>query len=117
MPDFDIPGLGRARMALTLLAKEPTARGDDEIKRAIIHELYPEIRAARLAGHPWKKIRAAILADIKIRISEHGLLVIFAAIDKEYEEKTSVKALPVGRFKPTKKKVGRPRKDEEVSEC
>ena len=87
MPDFDIPGLGKARMALTQIAKEPTNGGGDEIKYDLIHALYPEIRATRLAGHPWKKIRAAILANIQFRISERKLQIIFAAIDKEYEKK------------------------------
>lgn len=111
MADFDMPGIGKVRMALTQLAKEPAKNGDNGgIKRALIHELYSEIRAARMAGHSWKKIREAICQDINIRLSEPTLVLFFSEIDKEYEIKTGVKALPQRAPQKQKKKMERPRK-------
>lgn len=110
MADFDVQGLGKVRMTLTRLSKEPSIRGNDSIKREVIKEFYPEIRAARLAGHAWGKIRIAIIQDLKMKLSEGKLIVMFSDIDKEYEEKTGVKALPQRAPQNQKKKLGRPRK-------
>ena len=51
MADFDMPGIGRARMGLTELARSPARRGGcATVKYELVRELYTEIRAARLAG-------------------------------------------------------------------
>ena len=56
MPEFDVPGLGKARMALTELARNPHAsRRQEQMKTQLIESLYTEIRAARMAGYSWKK--------------------------------------------------------------
>jgi len=106
-----MPGIGRVRMALTKLANEPSVKGNEDIKKALIKALYTEIRAARIAGHSWNKVREAILADVSIRLSEQALVRYFAEVDKEYEERTGVKALPMRVSQIRRKKaVRRPRK-------
>lgn len=58
MPDFDMPGIGKARMGLTELARSPARRGGcSKVKYELVLELYTEIRAARLAGHSWEVTR------------------------------------------------------------
>ena len=97
MAEFDVPGLGRARMALTEMAKKPqTSRRDSRIKIMLVRSLYTEIRAARLAGHSWREINESIRSTgIKPLISNQFLSEKFHQIDKEYENNTGVKALPV----------------------
>lgn len=97
MPDFDIPGLGRARQALTALAKTPRqTSGMNTIKKMIVKELYTEIRAARLAGYSWVKIKKTMSeAGLQPHLSEKLIAKFFVDIDKQYERETSVKALPV----------------------
>ncbi len=95
MPDFDIPGLGRARQALTALAKSPrSTHGLTAIKKSITKALYTEIRAARLAGYSWASINKAICdSGLQPRLSEKLLAELFREVDKEYERETGVKAL------------------------
>ena len=89
MADFDMPGIGRARMGLTELARSPARRGGcAAVKYELVKNLYTEIRAARLA-------------------SVKALAAFFAEIDKRYEAETGVKALPETG---AKRKRGRPRK-------
>ncbi len=96
MPEFDVPGLGRARMALTELARSPRASyGQKQMKTQLIESLYTEIRAARMAGHSWKKIMESIRkSGVVVRFSPAFLQKSFAEIDKRYEKETGVKALP-----------------------
>lgn len=102
--EFDIEGLGFARMALTELAKNPkkSAGKDISIQRGIVESLYTEIRAARLAGHTWREIHAAVRENVKVAISCSLLTRLFGELDKKYEDETGVKALP--REKPGRKK-------------
>lgn len=96
MPEFDVTGLGRARMALTELARNPRAsRGQEQLKTQLIESLYTEIRAARMAGHSWEKIMESIRkSGVAVRFSLLFLRKSFAEIDKRYEKETGVKALP-----------------------
>lgn len=96
MPEFDVPGLGKARMNLTALARNPRASlGASLIKEQLVESLYAEIRAARLAGYSWKRIRAAVLeSGVSVRFSAGFLRKSFSEIDKRYEKETGVKALP-----------------------
>ena len=108
MADFDMPGIGRARMGLTELARSPARRGGcSAVKRALVQELYTEIRAARLAWHSWEVIKNSIRGSVDVRISVKALAAFFAEIDKRYEAETGVKALPETG---AKRKRGRPRK-------
>ncbi|OUO94719.1 hypothetical protein [Cloacibacillus sp. An23] len=108
MADFDMPGLGRARMGLTELARSPAKRGGcNAVKYELVKELYSEIRAARLAGHSWLVIKNSIRSNVNVLISEKALAEFFAEIDKRYEAETGVKALPETG---AKRKRGRPRK-------
>ena len=111
MADFDMPGIGRARMGLTELARSPSSRSHGEsvqrVKRELVKELYTEIRAARLAGHPWKTIQKAVVKEIRVSISAPTLAKFFHEIDKRYEAETGVKALPETG---AKRKRGRPKK-------
>ncbi|WP_281679795.1 hypothetical protein [Synergistes jonesii] len=96
MPEFDVPGLGKARMALTELARSPRAsRGQEQMKTQLVESLYTEIRAARMAGHSWKKNMESIRkGGVAVRFSPIFLRKSFAEIDKRYEKETGVKALP-----------------------
>lgn len=110
MADLDIPGLGHARMALTALAKKPKqTSGMKALKMAIIRELYPEIRAARLAGHSWMSINNALKGSgMEPKVSTHYIGKAFRRIDKEQEKLTGVKALPVDAQHGGKKKKKSP---------
>lgn len=111
MSDFDMPGIGKARMGLTELARSPSSRSHGEsvqrVKRELVKELYTEIRAARMTGHSWESIRKVIMSNVSVRISVDCLSSFFAEIDKRYEAETGVKALPETG---AKRKRGRPRK-------
>ena len=120
MADFDMPGIGRARMGLTELARSPARRGGcAKVKYELVRELYTEIRAARLAGHyteiraarlaghSWEVIKNSIRGNVDVRISVKALAAFFAEIDKRYEAETGVKALPETG---AKRKRGRPKK-------
>lgn len=114
MADFDMPGIGRARMGLTELARSPARRGGcAAVKRALVKELYTEIRAARLAGHSWEVIKNSIRGSVDVRISVKALAAFFAEIDKRYEAETGVKALPETGVKRGR---GRPKKAAAASE-
>ena len=108
MPEFDVPGLGRARMALTELARNPRASyGQKQLKTQLIESLYTEIRAARMAGHSWKRIRAAVSeSGVVVRFPVGFLQKSFAEIDKRYEKETGVKALPPATRRREKKSPG-----------
>ena len=68
MADFDMPGIGRARMGLTELARSPARRGGcAKVKYELVRELYTEIRAARLAGHSWEVIKNSIRGSVDVR--------------------------------------------------
>ena len=104
LPIEDIEGIGKARMALTKLAEMPGKRGNGSINRNLISELYTEIRASRIAGHSWAKIAKCISDGIpSIKVSDTFLKNTFMQIDKEWEEKTGVKALPRSRYKKREK--------------
>lgn len=108
MPDFDMPGIGKARMGLTELARSPARRGGcSKVKYELVKGLYTEIRAARIAGHSWEVIKNSIRGSVDVRISVKALAAFFAEIDKRYEAETGVKALPETG---AKRKRGRPRK-------
>lgn len=108
MPDFDMPGIGKARMGLTELARSPARRGGcAAVKYELVKNLYTEIRAARLAGHSWEVIKNSIRGSVDVRISVKALAAFFAEIDKRYEAETGVKALPETG---AKRKRGRPKK-------
>ena len=96
MAEFDVPNIGFARQALKKLADNPSVlHGMGEYKKKIIRELYPEIREARLAGHSWQKIAAAIKdSGVRPTISQNFIAVVFREIDNWYEKETGVKALP-----------------------
>ena len=115
MADFDMPGIGRARMGLTELARSPARRGGcAKVKYELVRELYTEIRAARLAGHSWEVIKNSIRGSVDVRISVKALAAFFAEIDKRYEAETGVKALPETG---AKRKRGRPKKAAVAPEC
>ena len=58
MADFDMPGIGRARMGLTELARSPARRGGcAAVKYELVKKLYTEIRAARSRGIPGRLSR------------------------------------------------------------
>lgn len=102
MADFDMPGIGRARMGLTELARSPARRGGcAAVKYELVKKLYTEIRAARLAGHSWEVIKNSIRGSVDVRISVKALAAFFA------EAETGVKALPETG---AKRKRGRPKK-------
>lgn len=108
MPDFDMPGIGKARVGLTELARSPARRGGcSKVKYELVKELYTEIRAARIAGHSWEVIKNSIRGSVDVRISVKALAAFFAEIDKRYEAETGVKALPETG---AKRKRGRPKK-------
>jgi len=89
--EFDYPGLGKARMALTALAKDATTSGRGRaraFKKALTQELYVEIRAARKTKHSWKVIRQALVKNVSIKISERCLARLFNEIDIEWERET-----------------------------
>ena len=94
--EFDVPGLSRARMALTALAKTPKAsHACNVMKKQLVKTLYAEIRAARIAGYPWKRIHEAIRESrVEPRMSVTYMVKCFCIVDKEYERETGVKALP-----------------------
>lgn len=95
MADLDIPGLGRARMALTELSQKPNTKGGASgVKQAIIKELYTEIRAARIAGYSWKKITERINQNVQISVTPSVVRTVFCSLDKKLEVETGVKALP-----------------------
>lgn len=116
MADFDIPGIGQARMNLALLADTPVV-GQSEIKRALIDELYVEIRAARIAGHSWRAVAEAINSAVKMKISKEMIVSYFRELDKKYEAETGVRALPEQMKRkqpvlyPSVQKRGRQRKE------
>lgn len=94
--EFDAPGLNQARRLLTSLAKAPKASyAGQNIKLALIKALYPEIRAARLAGYSWRSIHKTLReANAQPHMSLNLMCDYFCAIDKQYEKETGVKALP-----------------------
>lgn len=93
--DFGIEGLGEARKALAILAKQrPRSHENAELKEAIVRALYTEIRAARMAGHGWKKIQDSIRC-IKASVAIPILKRFFEELDAYYEKTTGVKALHV----------------------
>ncbi len=47
MADFDMPGIGKVRMALTQLAKVSAKQCDGNINSVLIRDCNTEIRAAR----------------------------------------------------------------------
>lgn len=96
MPEFDIPGLGRARMKLTDLLKIPAKRSSSmkKVKDDLVEALYTEIRAARLVGHSWTTIAGAIKTETKVKVSKEYISRAFALIDKKVEAETGVRALP-----------------------
>lgn len=104
---FDCEGLGRARMALVEMARKPKANPKNSVTYDLVHELYVEIRDARLAGYGWKAIKEA-LGVTKIGMSASTLARVFSEIDKKYESETGVPALNVNAA-PAKKR-GRPAK-------
>lgn len=114
MAEFDLPGIGKARMRLTELSRNPIKRGctSDSVKHDLVEALYAEIREARIAGHSWKRIRAAIVQDLNLNVSPNYVSETFTRIDKMHEEKTGVKALSSNRKGGRKKGGGR--KNQEV---
>lgn len=96
MADLDLPGLAKARAALTSLAKNPrSSHAAQAMKMQLVEALYPEIRAARFAGYSWKKIYDALRENnVRPYMSINCLAEMFSAIDKKYEKETGVKALP-----------------------
>ena len=108
MPDFDVPNIGKARAALTALAKEPRpSRSMSIAKTQLVRALYTEIRQARLAGHTWREIYIAVRdSNVSPRMSVGFLTQKFHEIDKQFERETGVKALPTdpGRGKASSKK-------------
>lgn len=91
MAEFDVPGLSKARMALTAMAKQPKLSRAGQLIRA----LYTEIRAARLAGYSWKSINTALRdAGVKPYLHNNTISSLFHAIDEQCEKETGVKALP-----------------------
>lgn len=93
--EFETMGLGKARMQLTELAKFSPKRLDDGPKYKVVEELYVEIRAARLAGVSWQKIRKALVNNItKFEITPLKLAKVFHDIDANYEKETGEPALP-----------------------
>lgn len=96
MPDFDVPNIGKARAALTALAKEErTSKGMAWAKTQLIRTLYTEIRQARLAGHSWRGIHLAIRSsNVTPKMSLNFMRNTFRQIDKQFEKETGVKALP-----------------------
>lgn len=89
------------------MARSHKGTGNSEVKRALVEALYTEIRAARITGAPWKSIRAAVRKYVDVRMSAQALQALFAAVDREYEAKTGVKALPAAGGRMRKLKEGK----------
>ena len=69
MADFDMPGIGKARMGLTELARSPARRGGGAaVKDELVKKLYTEIRAARVAGDSGGGIKKFIRGRVDGRI-------------------------------------------------
>ena len=96
--DERLPGLLKARGALTALAAKPSKSGTYARLGAhkYIRALYPEIRAARLAGHSYREIakKLAEIPDIPKFTPSH-LATVFKEVDAEWAKETGAPAIPV----------------------
>lgn len=109
---WDIEGLGRARMDIAALAKSPVNSPRSELRHKLVDALYTEIRAARIAGHSWQKIKDAITANVNIRISAQALRDFFAELDHAYAKETGTTAIEPLKSKGKKRtKKNLPAKD------
>ena len=92
MADFDMPGIGKARIGADGAGEVSGRRGGcSKVKYELVRELYTEIRAARLAGHSWEVIKNSIRGSVDVRISVKSLAAFFAEIDKHYEAETALR--------------------------
>ena len=94
------PGILKARGALSSLATKPSKSGTYARLGAhkYIRALYPEIRAARLAGHSYKEIvkRLWEIPEIPKFTASH-LATVFKKVDAEWARETGEPAIPVER--------------------
>ena len=104
MPKVDVPGLEKARALLAQMTANPKSNTRLGVVRALIEELYPEIRSARLAGHTFDEIREMLVETCGIQFTSGTLARNFGTVDREWESRTGVKALPGIRYEKAKKR-------------
>lgn len=95
--DERLPGLLKARGALTALAAAAPAKnsGARLCVREYVRQLYPEIRAARLAGHAFRGISKKLSETPGVpKISPTYLAAVFADVDVEWAKKTGEPIIP-----------------------
>ena len=94
------PGILKARSVLASLSTKPSksSRYARTGSHKYIRELYPEIRAARLAGHSYKEIvkRLWEIPEIPKFTASH-LATVFKEVDAEWARETGEPAIPVER--------------------
>ena len=92
------PGILKARSALANMSMRPSksSRYARTGSHKYIRELYPEIRAARLAGHSYKEIvkRLWEIPEIPKFTASH-LATVFKEVDAEWSRETGEPAIPV----------------------
>lgn len=105
--DDALPGLLKIKSALATLAAN-IGRSGLGGKQKYVEKLYPEIRAARTAGHSFVAISDAIRkADPEApRFSASYLSALFRDLDAAWERRTGVPALPVGKPRGRRKGKG-----------
>lgn len=108
MNEDRLPGLLKARGALSSLATKPSKNGTYARLGAhkYIRALYPEIRAARLAGHSYKEIvkRLWEIPEIPKFTASH-LATVFKEVDAEWAKETGEPAIPVERHAAPRRKA------------
>lgn len=91
---LDIKGVESARSGLMSMAANPTGRPRSGMCPAIVRELYVEIREARIAGRQWKDIVQVIKRECGVEFTTSAVVRNFRIVDKEWEQRTGVPALP-----------------------
>jgi len=90
----ELEGAPACRVALAKLAKSEPVGKPAGCARFLAREFYTDLRAARLAGHPWRRIAEEMSCALKKRILWQTLAFNFCVVDREYERETGVEALP-----------------------
>ena len=95
MNEDRLPGLLKARGALSSLASKNGTYARLGAHK-YIRALYPEIRAARLAGHSYREIakKLAEIPEIPKFTASH-LATVFKEVDAEWARETGEPAIPV----------------------
>lgn len=91
---LDIPGVESARSGLMRLAANPAGRPRSGMCPALVRELYAEIREARIAGRQWRDIVDLLKKECGVQFTTGAVSRCFRIVDKEWEQRTGVPALP-----------------------